>query len=95
MGAMLTHRNLLANIRQIVAWVGSTIHEGEEIVITALPLHHIFCLTVNCLCFLYFGGLNVLVTNPPRPSAVRAGNPAVEVHGDYRSQRVVQRAGQQ
>ena len=61
---MLTHRNLLANIRQIVAWVGSTIHEGEEIVITALPLHHIFCLTVNCLCFLYFGGLNVLVTNP-------------------------------
>ncbi len=64
MGVMLTHRNLLANIRQIVAWVGSTIHEGEEIVITALPLHHIFCLTVNCLCFLYFGGLNVLVTNP-------------------------------
>ena len=64
MGVMLTHRNLLANIRQIVAWVGSAIHEGEEIVITALPLHHIFCLTVICLCFLYFGGLNVLVTNP-------------------------------
>ncbi len=63
-GAMLTHRNLLANMRQIVAWVGSVIHEGEEIVITALPLYHIFCLTVNCLCFLHFGGLNVLITNP-------------------------------
>ncbi len=63
-GAMLTHRNLLANVRQIVAWVGSALHEGEEIVITALPLHHSFCLTVNCLCFLHLGGLNVLITNP-------------------------------
>ena len=63
-GVMLTHRNLLANMRQIVAWVGAAFHEGEEIVITPLPLHHMFCLTVNCLCFLHLGGLNVLVTNP-------------------------------
>ncbi|MGB5063788.1 MAG: AMP-binding protein, partial [Candidatus Competibacter sp.] len=63
-GAMLTHRNLLANVRQIAAWMGSALREGEEIVITALPLHHPFCLMVNCLCFLHFGGLNVLITNP-------------------------------
>ncbi|MDG4554702.1 MAG: AMP-binding protein [Candidatus Competibacter sp.] len=63
-GAMLTHRNLLANVRQIVAWVGSALREGEEIVVTALPLHHPFCLTANCLCFLHFGGLSVLIANP-------------------------------
>ena len=63
-GAMLTHRNLLANMQQISAWVGSAIRDGEEIVITALPLYHIFCLTVNCMCFVRHGGLNVLITNP-------------------------------
>lgn len=63
-GAMLTHRNMLANMQQIVAWVGLAIREGEEIVVTALPLYHIFCLTVNCLCFVRYGGLNVLITNP-------------------------------
>ncbi|MDS4026322.1 MAG: long-chain-fatty-acid--CoA ligase FadD [Candidatus Contendobacter sp.] len=63
-GAMLTHRNMLANMRQISAWVGSAVRDGEEIVITALPLYHIFCLTVNCMCFIRHGGLNVLITNP-------------------------------
>ncbi|MFZ1641479.1 MAG: long-chain-fatty-acid--CoA ligase FadD [Candidatus Contendobacter sp.] len=63
-GAMLTHRNMLANMEQISAWVGSAIRDGEEIVITALPLYHIFCLTVNCMCFVRHGGLNVLITNP-------------------------------
>ncbi len=63
-GAMLTHRNMLANMQQISAWVGSAIRDGEEIVITALPLYHIFCLTVNCMCFVRHGGLNVLITNP-------------------------------
>lgn len=63
-GAMLTHRNMLANMQQISAWVGSSIRDGEEIVITALPLYHIFCLTVNCMCFVRYGGLNVLITNP-------------------------------
>lgn len=63
-GAMLTHRNMLANMQQIAAWVGSSIRDGEEIVITALPLYHIFCLTVNCMCFVRYGGLNVLITNP-------------------------------
>ncbi len=63
-GAMLTHRNMLANMQQISAWVGSAIRDGEEIVITALPLYHIFCLTVSCMCFVRHGGLNVLITNP-------------------------------
>ncbi|MDS4028626.1 MAG: AMP-binding protein [Candidatus Contendobacter sp.] len=63
-GAMLTHRNLLANMQQISVWVGSKIRDGEEIVVTALPLYHIFCLTVNCLCFVRHGGLNLLITNP-------------------------------
>ena len=63
-GAMLTHRNLLANMQQISAWMGSAIRDGEEIVIAALPLYHIFCLTVNCMCFVRHGGLNLLITNP-------------------------------
>jgi len=63
-GAMLTHRNMVANMEQCLAYLGPALREGEEIVITALPLYHIFCLTVNCLCFVRFGGLNVLIANP-------------------------------
>jgi long-chain acyl-CoA synthetase len=63
-GAMLTHRNMVANMEQISAAVGPTIEEGQEIIITALPLYHIFCLTVNCMAFMKHGGLNVLITNP-------------------------------
>ncbi|HXH03408.1 MAG TPA: long-chain-fatty-acid--CoA ligase FadD [Candidatus Competibacteraceae bacterium] len=63
-GAMLSHRNMVANTEQISAWVGSGLEDGREVVITALPLYHIFCLTVNCMVFLKHGGLNVLITNP-------------------------------
>lgn len=63
-GAMLTHRNMVANMLQVSALVGAAIEEGKEVAITALPLYHIFCLTVNCLVFIKFGGLNVLITNP-------------------------------
>jgi long-chain acyl-CoA synthetase len=63
-GAMLTHRNMVANVQQVSTYIGSAIEEGREIIITALPLYHIFCLTVNCLTFVKFGGLNVLITNP-------------------------------
>lgn len=63
-GAMLTHRNMVANVQQVSAWIGPSVKTGEEILITALPLYHIFCLTANCLCFMKFGGLNVLITNP-------------------------------
>lgn len=63
-GAMLTHRNLVANMEQAAAWVGTNIKPGKEIVITALPLYHIFALTANGLVFMKFGGLNYLITNP-------------------------------
>ncbi|MFD0738136.1 long-chain fatty acid--CoA ligase [Lysobacter koreensis] len=63
-GAMLTHRNLVANMQQAAAWVGTNVKLGEEIIITALPLYHIFALTANGLVFMKFGGLNHLITNP-------------------------------
>jgi len=63
-GAMLTHRNMVANLRQMHAWIGELVDEGEEVVITALPLYHVFSLVCNCLLFVSVGGLNVLITNP-------------------------------
>ena len=63
-GAMLSHGNLLANISQAGAFVGQALEEGKEIVITALPLYHIFSLTANCFLFTKIGGLNYLITNP-------------------------------
>lgn len=63
-GAILTHRNLIANIQQADMWFKNLLKEGEEIIITALPLYHIFSLTANCLFFSKIGGLNVLITNP-------------------------------
>ena len=63
-GAMLTHGNLLANMQQASAWLGSNVKLGQEHIITALPLYHIFALTANCLVFMKFGGVNHLITNP-------------------------------
>ena len=63
-GAMLTHRNMVANMQQAAAWIGTNVKYGEEIIITALPLYHIFALTANGLVFMKFGGLNYLITNP-------------------------------
>jgi len=63
-GAMLTHRNMVANMLQASSWIMSTLREGEEVIITAIPLYHIFALTANCLVFMKTGGLNVLITNP-------------------------------
>ncbi|MBX3693213.1 AMP-binding protein [Dokdonella sp.] len=63
-GAMLTHRNMIANMQQASAWISGGMREGEEIIITALPLYHIFALTANCLTFMKIGGLNHLITNP-------------------------------
>ncbi|KPJ80767.1 MAG: long-chain fatty acid--CoA ligase [Gammaproteobacteria bacterium SG8_30] len=62
-GAVLTHRNLVANTIQIVSW-GNLGEIDRAVVITALPLYHIFALTSNCLTFVYTGGENVLITNP-------------------------------
>ncbi|HET7266841.1 MAG TPA: AMP-binding protein [Oleiagrimonas sp.] len=63
-GAMLTHRNMVANMLQAGAWVGKYMRPGEEVIITALPLYHIFSLTANALVFMRLGGLNWLITNP-------------------------------
>ena len=63
-GAMLTHGNLVANLQQASAWLSSVSKPGEETIITALPLYHIFSLTVNGLVFMKVGGHNILITNP-------------------------------
>ncbi|WP_312837017.1 long-chain-fatty-acid--CoA ligase FadD [Pantoea sp.] len=63
-GAMLTHRNMQANLEQTKATYGSLLRDGKEHVVTALPLYHIFALTVNALLFLELGGHNLLITNP-------------------------------
>jgi len=63
-GAMLTHRNMLSNLRQAELWLDSVLRDGKEVIITALPLYHIFALMANCLLFLKKGALNVFITNP-------------------------------
>ena len=63
-GAMLLHRNILANIEQAAAWLTPGLAGEPAVIITALPLYHIFSLTVNCLNMMKVGGLNVLITNP-------------------------------
>ena len=64
-GAELTNKNLLSNMFQVRAWIaGANIKEGQEVMLTPLPLYHIFSFTVNCLCMASFGALSVLVTNP-------------------------------
>lgn len=63
-GAMLTHRNMLANLEQARAAYGPVLKFGAEFVVTALPLYHVFALMVNCLLFINVGGVNLLITNP-------------------------------
>ena len=64
-GAMLSHGNMVANMQQSSAWLEpSDIKEGEEIIITALPLYHIFALTANCLVYAKIGATNILILNP-------------------------------
>ena len=62
-GAMLTHRNMVANVLQSAAWIGSEARPGSDTVITALPLYHIFALTANWMVFLNFGAHNILIVN--------------------------------
>ncbi|MCK4710554.1 MAG: AMP-binding protein, partial [Gammaproteobacteria bacterium] len=63
-GAMLTNRNMVANMQQASEWISTRVVEREETIITALPLYHIFSLTANCLVFMEVGALNYLITNP-------------------------------
>lgn len=63
-GAELTHGNIVSNMMQAREWIRNALRDGEEIIITPLPLYHIFSLTANMLTFSSIGGLNVLITNP-------------------------------
>jgi len=63
-GTILTHGNMVANLQQVSPWLEPVTIEGKEIIITALPLYHIFSLLANCLFFMKIGALNFLITNP-------------------------------
>lgn len=63
-GAMLTHRNMVANMEQAGAWLKPVLTSTQELVVTALPMYHIFSLTANCLIFMKLGARNLLITNP-------------------------------
>ena len=83
-GAELTHGNICANVSQVESWIGNNISEGEEVIITALPLYHIFALTANCLTFFRYGSKNILITNPrdmPKFCADLKKNPFTAITG--------------
>src|SRR2546430_10665047 len=63
-GAMLLHRNIIANLLQAGAWLKPFLGTEDHIILTPLPLYHIFSLTANCLVFMTLGAKNVLITNP-------------------------------
>ena len=63
-GAVLSHRNIVANVAQAHAWIKPEVTEAGEFIITALPLYHIFALTANCFTFLRIGATNLLIVNP-------------------------------
>jgi long-chain acyl-CoA synthetase len=63
-GAMLTHRNIIANLRQVHAWVAPSLGAEQEVFVTALPLYHVFSLLVNCFVPLMIGAENLLIANP-------------------------------
>jgi long-chain acyl-CoA synthetase len=63
-GAILTHGNLVSVLEQLGVWIAPHMHERREVVITALPLYHVFGLAANCLTFLRLGAKNVLIANP-------------------------------
>ncbi|MEH6799546.1 MAG: long-chain-fatty-acid--CoA ligase FadD1 [Halopseudomonas sabulinigri] len=63
-GAMLTHRNLVANMLQAKAMMGSSMVDGEEIIVCPLPLYHIYAFTFHCMAMMLSGNHNILITNP-------------------------------
>ncbi len=63
-GAMLTHRNIVANVLQMLEWIKPKLEEGKETAILALPMYHIFSLTVNGFGLFSYGGTNLMITNP-------------------------------
>ena len=95
-GAMLLHRNIVANLLQARAWLKPFLDPNQrEIVITPLPLYHIFSLTANCLVFMTARRRDVLIPNPRDIPGFVKEMAQVQVHGVHRRQYAVQRARQQ
>jgi long-chain acyl-CoA synthetase len=63
-GAMLSHGNIVANMLQAGEWIKTAVREGQEVIVTALPLYHIFSLTANLMVFTELGAMSILITNP-------------------------------
>ena len=63
-GAMLTHRNLVANMLQVRALMGANLQEGSETLVAPLPLYHIYAFTLHCMAMMYIGNHNLLIANP-------------------------------
>ncbi len=63
-GAMLTHRNIVANMLQCKALMGSNLDDGSEVLIAPLPLYHIYAFTFHCMAMMLIGNHNILITNP-------------------------------
>ncbi|MGB1109834.1 MAG: AMP-binding protein [Gammaproteobacteria bacterium] len=63
-GVMLSHGNIVGNMQQATAWISTSLLNERQVVITALPLYHIFSLLANCMTFMKAGGENILITNP-------------------------------
>ena len=93
-GAMLTHRNMVANVLQAGAWLGTEARLGEDTIITPLPLYHIFALTGNLLVFIRFGAHNVLIANPRDFAGVRQGAAFLALQLHQRREHAVQRAAE-
>ncbi|AWM60954.1 long-chain fatty acid--CoA ligase [Stutzerimonas stutzeri] len=63
-GAMLTHRNIVANMLQCKALMGSNLNDGSEVLIAPLPLYHIYAFTFHCMAMMLSGNHNILISNP-------------------------------
>ena len=63
-GAMLNHKNIVANVMQFQEFTKNILSESEELVVTAIPMYHIFALTVNAISFFSIGASNILIANP-------------------------------
>ncbi len=94
-GAVLLHRNIVANLLQARAWIRPFLGDKREVIITPLPLYHIFSLTANCLTFMTLGGENILIPNPRDIPGFVKEMAALQIHGVHRRQHAVQRARQQ
>ena len=93
-GAMLTHRNMIANLQQVHAWIAPVLGSAGEVFVTALPLYHVFALTVNCFVPVMVGANNLLIPDPRDIKAFVKSLGGHALHGDQRRQHTVQYAAE-